>query len=1493
MSFKDKSLEKYITAASFKAASIEAPNAWVGHLPFAAWITQQVKPKIFVELGTHTGNSYFSFCQTVEKHDLPTSCYAVDTWAGDEHAGHYSDEVFYRVEYHNREKYSHFSKLIRATFDDALSYFADASIELLHIDGLHTYEAVKHDFESWLPKLAPGAVVLFHDTQVRERNFGVWKLWQELKEQYPLNIEFLHSHGLGVLQLNNAEDHQKVDCLEWSSKAQQSLVRYFAALGDQHMLIFDLKEIGCVLAHRDGQLATLNQAVADRDGQLATLNQAVVERDGQLATLNQAVADRDGQLITLNQAVADRDGQLATLNQAVVERDGQLATLNQAVADRDGQLITLNQAVADRDEQIASLQQSLQERDGRIFQMEQSAYQISKDIHDLRLAVQSAKRWQKRSWAKRAFHRWRAPSDTWQKVHLLKKLERSFRKRRDTVMKSIFQKNCDAVRINSDTTELTNSANNKKSDFSTVEVEQIPTEALSSDQPSTSDIRAIAIYLPQFHAIPENDQWWGKGFTEWTNVRRATPQYAGHYQPHIPHPDIGYYDLNDSAVLEKQAALARSAGIEGFCFYYYWFNGRRLLNMPTDRLLATGKPDFPFCFCWANENWTRTWDGGDNQILLGQEHSHESDERFILDMLPAFRDPRYIRVDGNPLLVVYRPGLLPDPAATARHWREICRREGIGEIFLGYMLGFEAPLPKDIGFDCAIQMPPLRSAAPVINESIKAHDSARFVGEVRDYRYLSSMFDPAVICEDLWPGVCPSWDNTARRMERGHSWVYSSPEIYQQWLSKAVARARQVLPAQQRFVFINAWNEWAEGCHLEPDEKHGYAWLNATHFALTGEKPSKSPRILVVGHDAARNGAQIVLLQMLREWNVQALCEVRLVLLADGVLRSDFEEVVETLVLSDFPTEVDQKQALNDFCRPSPDVVLGNTAVIGPFLPNLKLLGVPIVAYIHELQKSIERWAPGPIMRATVEHSDHFIAVSVPVADNLHHTHGVLHENISTLNPYIKTSYRASSESLHILRAEMGIQSNEKIVFGCGTVDWRKGPDLFVEAAIEVLKHIPEARFIWIGGDGQDDSAARAHRLTKDSRIRFLGERANPRDYLALGHAFFLSSREDPFPLVALEAADSGLPVVCFADAGGMPEFVGSTCGRTVPFQDTQAASEALVELLSDDKLRLSLGVAAQQSVRAKHDAALGSKAVLSILKEKVTNWQAEVDTVNPYEVRTTEPLVSVIVPNYNHAKFLPERLASISNQSYRNLEIILLDDKSTDESLEILRDFVDREPRARLIENTENSGSTFKQWRKGLTEAKGKYVWIAESDDSAHPELVRTLIAKLENNQNAILATCCPRMVDLDGKDLGIPRDWFSDIGGSRWEKSFSDAGKNIIANTLSRKNAILNASGVIFRFSNDIVDFVDDSMRLCADWLFWVKLLEKGDFEYHGHPLNYWRLASSNARTKPAGEIEWNEGRKVINEIAVSLGLEPHQSNQLLKQYQQRCDEWMLKSK
>jgi len=292
-----------IRAASFTPNSLQFPNAWVGHLPFAAWVVQEVKPKIFVELGTHTGNSYFAFCQAVVEAGISTKCYAVDTWQGDEQAGQYNEDVFNKVNTYNQEHYAEFSRLLRMTFDDAVAYFTDESIELLHVDGFHTYEAVGHDFETWLPKLAPGAVVMFHDTNVRERNFGVWKLWEELQARFPNNLEFVHSHGLGVLQLNNATDDQRLQWLQPDLLEKQLLISYFAALGARQLDRFELNELK---QHAN----SLNQAVHDKDVHIVNLEAVIGGREQQIAALNQAVAERDAQMAYLHQTVAERDREI-------------------------------------------------------------------------------------------------------------------------------------------------------------------------------------------------------------------------------------------------------------------------------------------------------------------------------------------------------------------------------------------------------------------------------------------------------------------------------------------------------------------------------------------------------------------------------------------------------------------------------------------------------------------------------------------------------------------------------------------------------------------------------------------------------------------------------------------------------------------------------------------------------------------------------------------------------------------------------------------------------------------------------------------------------------------------------------------------------------------------------------------------------------------------------------------------------------------------------
>ena len=656
-------------------------------------------------------------------------------------------------------------------------------------------------------------------------------------------------------------------------------------------------------------------------------------------------------------------------------------------------------------------------------------------------------------------------------------------------------------------------------------------------EPPEMDVKAIALYLPEFQRILEEDAWWGEGLMEWTNVRRGRPQFWDHYQPHVPHPDIGYYDLIDASVMEKQAQMARQFGIYGFCFYYYWFNGRRLLQMPTDRLLSSGKPDFPFCFCWANENWTRRRDGEEDEVLIAHKHSYENDERFIQDLLPALRDRRYIRVNGRPLVAVYRPEVLPDPKGTFSHWRGFCRREGIGEIYLAGFKTFDLQDPEAFGMDAAVEFPPHCNVTKSGREELAVFND--FCGEIYDYREIAeNLLTHPASNFTLFRGVMPGWDNTARMQKRAIIWAHSNPQLYCRWLHRAVLQTRRHANPDERLIFINSWNDWAGGSHLEPDERHGYAWLNATRLALE----------------------------------------------------------------------------------------------------------------------------------------------------------------------------------------------------------------------------------------------------TGSSRRRAAGNS---------------DVTQEPQP----------------ESAGAKP------CEKQL--------------------------------------------------------------------------LVSVIVPNYNHERYLPERLRSIAGQTYQNMEIILLDDASTDNSRAILQKFSSEESRARFIPNAQNSGSTFKQWRRGLSQARGKYVWIAESDDGAEPEFLETLVGKLESDPGLSLAYCQLQIVSPNGEMFGTPEEpWLNEIDPVRWKKDFVNEGIDEIRRSMLMKNAILNASGVVFRNAEGIADLVDDSMRLCADWLFWVRLLQRGGVSYVAKPLSRWRLHSSNARTRPAGELEWLEGERVLVEAAEILKLTQAERDRILLNFLRKCWKWRVEA-
>ena len=373
----------------------------------------------------------------------------------------------------------------------------------------------------------------------------------------------------------------------------------------------------------------------------------------------------------------------------------------------------------------------------------------------------------------------------------------------------------------------------------------------SEDSGATDGVRLIAFYLPQFHPIPENDEWWGKGFTEWRNVARARPLFRDHYQPHVP-ADLGFYDLRLAETRQRQAELARDAGIHGFCYHHYWFHGKRLLHRPFDEVLATGEPAFPFALCWANDPWSRRWDGREDDLLQAQSYSAEDDVSHVRWLLPALSDPRAITVEGRPMFLIYRGSHLPEPARTCEIWRREVERAGLPGIYLvavetAWELGWDA---TEVGFDAKVLFQPQFGwlMTHVANEygRIAVPDQEEL--QVYDFDVVRvAVRDIEPVHYRRYETVFPSWDNSPRVGKRAVVMHNASPSGYGEWLSDAIGRARTE-PSEHRIVFVNAWNEWAEGCHLEPDLRHGHAYLEATRRALRSHvQHAKETRAEAVG----------------------------------------------------------------------------------------------------------------------------------------------------------------------------------------------------------------------------------------------------------------------------------------------------------------------------------------------------------------------------------------------------------------------------------------------------------------------------------------------------------------------------------------------------------------------------------------------------------------------------------------------------------------------
>ncbi|MDT7951733.1 MAG: glycoside hydrolase family 99-like domain-containing protein [Acetobacteraceae bacterium] len=371
------------------------------------------------------------------------------------------------------------------------------------------------------------------------------------------------------------------------------------------------------------------------------------------------------------------------------------------------------------------------------------------------------------------------------------------------------------------------------------------------------EARVVAFYLPQFHPIPENDEWWGAGFTEWTNVAKAKPLFAGHHQPRLP-ADLGFYDLRVPETREAQARLAADCGVEAFCYWHYWFgNGRRILERPFEEVRDCGKPDFPFCLAWANQTWSGIWHGNPQSVLIKQEYPGAEDEAaHFAWALPAFQDPRYMRVDGKPIFVIFAPHDLPSTTDYIRHWRQLAEAAGLPGLYFVAVSNKYAP-----GIDIYRNpiLEPFDAVTPLVPQDFldtAGWESRHDVGRILRERYLGPRFDrwtkairrPArfpfekvvsLALETMpdearfLPCVLPGWDNTPRSGPRGVVYEGSTPEAFERYLAKAVAKVK-ARPPQQRIVFLKAWNEWAEGNYVEPDAEHGHGYLDAIRRVVDG-----------------------------------------------------------------------------------------------------------------------------------------------------------------------------------------------------------------------------------------------------------------------------------------------------------------------------------------------------------------------------------------------------------------------------------------------------------------------------------------------------------------------------------------------------------------------------------------------------------------------------------------------------------------------------------
>ncbi|MDA8240190.1 MAG: glycoside hydrolase family 99-like domain-containing protein [Nitrospiraceae bacterium] len=1169
-----------------------------------------------------------------------------------------------------------------------------------------------------------------------------------------------------------------------------------------------------------------------------------------IKTLRSRVVSDDASIANLRKTVEGLGADLAASDARIKALESDLAALLSDIKGRDTKIGELKDSLGKKDEYISAVEGALREKEAYIHLIHSGhGWKLLSQYYALRDSI-LPEGTRRRLFAKLFLKTMAHPKEVLRnlrKSNLQKFFYYLRRSDPETLQKKIDQKLSDEFIEGGrgDTKESCLSATAGSSDYfsfvselnSGASDEYVP---LAFPRIPDPGIKLIAFYLPQFHPIPENDEWWGKGFTEWTNVTRAVPQFIGHYQPRLP-GDLGFYDLRISDVQRRQVELARQYGVYGFCFHFYWFGGKTLLEGPVRRFAEDF--DFPFCLNWANENWTRRWDGKENDVLISQKHSPEDDVAFIQYISAYLKNKNYIRVSGRPLLVVYRPSLLPNPAATAERWRRWCRENGIGEIYLTATHAFDHIDPASIGFDAAIEFPPNTFPLRDVSDQFRVVNP-NYRGVVLDYREAMALSGQySAPSYKKFRGVFPSWDNEARKPGRGTVLVNAFPHFFKKWLKDLFLFVDRNFESGEKLLFVNAWNEWAEGAYLEPDRRYGYAFLQAiadSFIEYAAEKGQK--KIAYVCHDGHFHGAQLLSLHIVKRLALIFHYDVHFLLKSGGELEPEYAKYGTVYNLErEYRTAEQRGSLIRRLFDMGIREAICNTVTSGDLAELFRKKGIRSVTLVHELPNIIKENGLERNARLLAEYSDRVVFPAAFVREKFQAVAPV-DDDKAVIQPqglYKGNPYRGrKDEARKALRERLSLPEHARIVLGVGFADYRKGIDLFVEAAKSVSSARDDVYFLWVGNLHleMEKKILEAARLC--SQLVLQKAVADTSLFYAGADIYLLTSREDPFPAVVLEAMDVGLPVVGFDNAGGFKDIVTEDTGALVPYENVAALVAAVLQLFGDPQ---------RMQVMERNTAKLVEE------RFGFNDYVYTLLTLLGHQYKK----VSVIVPNYNYERYLALRMDSILKQTYPVYEIIVLDDASTDGSVEIARKYIQGREDMKLITNEINSGSVFRQWAKGLQAAKGDYIWIAEADDLCEGNFLEGLMACFAKDADVVMAYCQSKQIDDKGRVLADNYlEYTSDIDKDKWRSDYIREGTKEIADTLAVKNTVPNVSAVVFK-KRDISSILDQlvKFRVAGDWFFYVWLLRQGKIGYQAQSLNLHRRHDRGVTKSEDKELHYRE--------------------------------------